>query len=148
MSVNDDQLFQIQGYLIGEGVSDVGLQEDLVDDYCCIIEDLMGQGKAFDVAFEADKMSVAPEGPGVVQEDLNYLVTIKKKVMLRKLVFVFGFFGMLDLMLALAFRVSGFLDTEVAGLLAMAGILILSVSILPFWFFQLYKKSIQQVQQA
>ena len=75
-------------------------------------------------------------------------MTIKKKVMLRKLVFVFGFFGLLDLMLALGFRVSGILDAQTSGLLALAGILTLSVTVLPFWVFQQYKKSIQRLQEG
>ena len=148
MMVTDDQLFQIQGYLMSEGVTEVSLQEDLVDHFCCLIEGDMQQGISFSAAFEDAKQTVSPEGAGEIQNDLNYLLTIKKKVMLRKLVFVFGFFGALDIMLAIAFRVSGILDAEVSGLLAMAGILTLSVSVLPYWFFQLYKRSLHRLQEA
>jgi len=148
MTVTDDQLFQIQGYLMSEGVSDVGLQEDLVDHFCCLIEGIMKGGKSFANAFEDAKRAVAPEGAGEIQEDLNYLLTIKKKVMLRKLVFVFGFFGVMSLLLASAMYISGILDAQTSGLLAMAGILTLSVSVLPFWFLQLYRRSVQKLQEA
>lgn len=148
MRVSDDQLIEIQGYLMSEGVTQVSLQEDLVDHYSCVIEELMSEGKAFQSAFSEAKNRIAPEGAQELQEDLNYLLTIKKKLMLRKLVFVFGFFGMLEIMLALALSVAGFIETDLAGLLVMAGILTLSVSVLPFWFFQLYKRSANRVQGA
>ena len=148
MMVSDDQLFQIQGYLMSEGVTDVGLQEDLVDHFCCLIEGSTEEGESFSQAFEKAKQAIAPVGAGEIQQDLNYLLTIKKKVMLRKVVFVFGFFGVLEIMMAMAFFMSGILEAEVSGLLAMAGILTLSVSVLPYWFYQLYKRSVQNLQQA
>ena len=148
MMISDEQLIQIQGYLMSEGVTDVSLQEDLVDHYSCVIEELMAGGKVFQSAFEEAKCRIAPEGAQELQEDLNYLLTIKKKLMLRKLVFVFGFFGALEIMLALALSVASIIEADLAGLLAMAGILTLSVSVLPYWFFQLYKRSADQLQQA
>ena len=148
MRVSDEHLLQIQGYLMSEGVREVSLQEDLVDHYSCVIETLMSEGMRFQPAFEEAKSRIAPEGAGVLQEDLNYLLTIKKKVMLRKLVFVFGFFGALEIMLALALSVAGIIESDLAGLIAMAGILTLSVTVLPFWFFQQYKRSVIRLQEA
>lgn len=149
MIVTDDQLFQIQGYLMSEGVTGVALQEDLADHFCCVIEEGMQErGLVFESAFEEAKQRIAPEGVEGIQEDLDYLLTIKKKIMLRKVVFVFGFIGMLSLMLALGLRVSGVVPPEVAGLVAMAGILTLAISILPYTFYQMYMRSVQRLKEA
>lgn len=149
MMVTDDQLFQIQGFLMSEGVSKVGLQDDLADHFCCVIEECMEDAQLdFDEAFRVARERIAPDGPKEIEEDLHYLLTIKKKIMLRKIVFIFGFIGVLELMLALALNVAGILDAEVSGLLAMAGILILSVSVLPFGFYQMYQRSVQKVRHA
>ena len=51
MRVSDEQLFQIQGYLISEGLTDVSLQEDLADHFCCVIEEEMQEGGDFQLAF-------------------------------------------------------------------------------------------------
>ena len=148
MTISDEQLFQIQGYLISHGITNVGLQEDLADHFCCVVEEIMAGGVLFETAFEQAKKRVVPEAPEQLQADLNYLLTIKKKIMTRKLVFLFGFFGILELMLALALRVANFVEPELAGLLAMAGILTLSVSVLPYWFYTLYRRSVQRVKEA
>lgn len=149
MMVTDDQLFQIQGFLMSEGVSRVSLRDDLADHFCCVIEDCMEEEKlSFDEAFSVACGRIAPDGTKEIEEDLHYLLTIKKKIMLRKIVFLFGFIGVLDLMLALAMNVAGILDAEVSGLLAMAGILTLSISVLPYAFYQMYQRSVQKVRNA
>lgn len=149
MIITDDQLFQIQGFLLSEGISEVSLQEDLADHFCCVIEECMVEEKLdFDEAFSEARRRIAPDGAKEIEEDLHYLLTIKKKIMLRKIVFLLGFFGVLNLMLALALNVSGILDAEVSGLIALSGILTLSVSILPFWFYQMYQRSVHKVKEA
>ena len=148
MTITDEQLFQIQGYLVGNGITDVSLQEDLADHFCCVVEEIMTGGTRFETAFEQAKKRIVPEAPVELQADLDYLLTIKKKIMTRKLVFIFGFFGILDLLLAMALSISNIVDSEVVGLLAMAGILTLSVSVVPYWVFLLYKRSIQKLKEA
>ena len=148
MTISDEQLFQIQGYLISHGITNVGLQEDLADHFCCVVEEIMAGGVLFETAFEQAKKRVVPDAPEQLQADLNYLLTIKKKIMTRKLVFIFGFFGILDLLLAMALSISNIVDSEVVGLLAMAGILTLAVSVVPYWVFLLYKRSVQKLKEA
>lgn len=149
MIVTDDQLFQIQGFLMNEGISNVGLQEDLADHFCCVIEQSMEEGGLdFVDAFKLAQQRIVPDGAKEIEEDLDYLLTIKKKIMLRKAVYVFGFIGVLNLLLAFAMYISGILDAQVSGLLAMAGILTLAVSVLPFSFYQMYQRSVQKVREA
>lgn len=149
MMVTDDQLFQIQGFLMSEGISQMSLQEDLADHFCCVIEECMEEESLdFDEAFRLAQKRIAPEGVKEIEEDLNYLLTIKKKIMLRKAVYIFGFIGVLDLLLAFALNISNILDAEVSGLLAMAGILTLSVSVVPFTFYHMYQRSVQSVREA
>ncbi|MCE7996686.1 MAG: hypothetical protein HEP71_32300 [Roseivirga sp.] len=149
MMVTDDQLFQIQGFLMSEGVSNVGLQEDLADHFCCVIEQCMeGEDLDFDDAFKLAQQRITPDGAKEIEEDLDYLLTIKKKIMLRKVVYVFGFIGVLNLLLAFSMYISGILNAEVSGLLAMAGILTLAISVLPFSFYQMYQRSAQRVREA
>lgn len=149
MIVTDDQLFQVQGFLISEGISKVGLQEDLADHFCCAIEECMEEeGLNFNDAFNLARQRIAPDGAKEIEEDLHYLLTIKKKIMLRKAVYIFGFIGVLNLLLSFALYISGILDAEVSGLLAMAGILTLAVTVLPFSFYQMYQRSVQRVREA
>lgn len=149
MTVTDDQFFQIQGFLMNEGISNIGLQEDLADHFCCAIEQSMEEGELdFVDAFKLAQQRIVPDGAKEIEEDLDYLLTIKKKIMLRKAVYVFGFIGVLNLLLAFAMYISGILDAQVSGLLAMAGILTLAVSVLPFSFYQMYQRSVQKVREA
>jgi hypothetical protein len=149
MMVSDNQLAYIKGYLLNEGVSRLALQDDLTDHFCCVVEEQLEDGIEFEDAFDQARGRITPQGAKEIEEDLNFLLTIKKKIMVRKVVFIFGFIGVLDFLLAAVMGLlPGSTDTELVNLLIMAGILTLMISVVPFWFYQLYKRSINKLQQT
>lgn len=148
MMVSDNQLAHIKGYLLNEGVSKFALQDDLTDHFCCVVEEQLEEGIDFEYAFEQARKRITPHGAKEIEEDLNFLLTIKKKIMLRKLVYIFGFIGVFDLLIGAALFLPGIIDKQLTGLLMMAGILMLMISVIPFWFYQLYKKSVNKLQQT
>ena len=149
MMVTENLLLNIQQFLMSEGLSNASLKDDLTDHFCCIIEACMEEDNLdFDDAFSVAQQRIVPDGAKEIEENLNYLLTIKKKIMLRKFVYVFGFLGVLNLVMAFALYISGIFDAEIAGLVAMSGILTLAVTVLPFSFYQMYQKSVQNVREA
>ncbi|WP_394747200.1 hypothetical protein [Spongiimicrobium salis] len=149
MTINDQQLNFIQAYLRQEGVSKATLQEDLVDHFSCAIEEYLEEDVSFATAFDLAKERIAPDGVKKIEEDLIYLLTINHEIMLRKIVFILGYISILQIIMAFALYLPGsILDKEVSGYIAMGGIFLFAVSVVPFYCYQLYKKSVHQLKEA
>lgn len=149
MTINDHQITAIKGYLLEEGVSKQILQDDLIDHFSCAIEEYLEEGMSFSVAFDLAKDRITPDGAKKIEEDLIYLLTINHKIMLRKIVFILGYISILQIIMAFALYLPGsILDKEVSGYIAMGGIFLFAVSVVPFYCYQLYKKSIHQLKES
>ena len=149
MMITDEQLLRIQGYLMSEGITDVSLQEDLTDHFSCMIEGLMKEGKnSFEEAFETARLRIAPDGAREIQKDTHYLLNIKNRIMIRKLVYLTAFLGVLTMVSAGALRIPGFLDAHTTRLLIFAGLMLTVTGVLPYVFYRLYERSVKQVREA
>ncbi|WP_350293607.1 hypothetical protein [uncultured Croceitalea sp.] len=149
MTLKDQQLNLIKGYLHQEGVSKHSLQEDLIDHFSCAIEEYLEKDVSFTEAFDLAKERIAPDGVKKIEEDLIYLLTVNHEIMLRKIVFILGYISILEIIMAFALYLPGsILTKEVSGYIAMGGIALFAVSVVPFYCYQLYKKSIHQLKES
>ncbi len=146
MIIDEGQVSFIRSYLMGNGVSNQSLQADLLDHFCCVVEEQMESGQSFDISFSKAVDRISPEGPEKIQKDLNYLLTIKKNIMLRKLVYMASYVSVLAVLTGLALRIPQILSADAAMLLVMAGMLLFSVSTVPYFFFDRYQKSIRELK--
>lgn len=148
MRVDEAQITQIRGYLLGNGITNHSLQDDLLDHFCCSIEDRMEEGGSFDRAFADAVERITPDGPAKIQNDLNYLLTIKKRIMLRKIVFTVAYFSVYVVLLAIALRFPQIISADLTSLLIMVGILLFSLSAVPFFFYEMYQRSVRRLKEA
>ncbi|NAS32383.1 hypothetical protein GTQ40_15470 [Flavobacteriaceae bacterium R38] len=148
MMISNLQLAFIKNYLSQEGITKIHLQDDLVDHFSCVIEEYLEEGIHFDEAFKKAKGRITPDGAKKIEDDLNYLLTINNQIMIRKIVFLMGYFSVFLIITAFALYLPGILDKETSGLIAMGGIFSFSTFVLPFYFYQLYKKSLHKLQNS
>ncbi len=146
MIIDEGQVSFVRGYLIGNGISNHSLQDDLLDHFCCVIEEDMEEGQSFDHSFSRAVERITPEGPEKIQKDLNYLLTIKKNIMLRKLVFIASYISVLTVLSGLALRIPQILSGNATLLLIMVGVLLFSVTTVPYFFYDRYQKSIRELK--
>ncbi len=146
MMIDEGQISFVRGYLIGNGISNHSLQEDLLDHFCCVIEEDMEEGQSFDHSFSKAVERITPDGPEKIQNDLNYLLTIKKNIMLRKLVFMASYLSVLIVLFGLALRIPQIVSANLTMLMIMAGILLFSVTTVPYIFYDRYQKSIRELK--
>ncbi|MEP5613974.1 MAG: hypothetical protein ABJP45_17105 [Cyclobacteriaceae bacterium] len=146
MTIDEGQLAFVKGYLVGNGVSNHRLQDDLLDHFCCVIEKNMEDGKAFDLSFSEAVRKIAPDGPEEIQKDLNYLSTIKKTIMLRKLIFTSSYLSAFAILVGIALRIPQILSGNASLLLIMVGMLLFSVTTVPYFFYDRYQKTIRQLK--
>lgn len=146
MMIDEGQISFVKGYLTGNGISSHQLQDDLLDHFCCVIEENMEEGQSFNDSFTKAIDRITPDGPEKIQNDLNYLLTIKKSVMLRKLVFLASYLSVFIVLFAAALRIPQIISADLALLLVMQGILIFSITTVPYFFYDRYQKSIRTLK--
>jgi len=72
----------------------VTLKDDLIDHFCCIIENEMNKGKEFEVAYQTAYQSISPEGIEELGKEMMFLMNSKSKKRLIKLLRISGFSAM------------------------------------------------------
>jgi len=148
MIIDDIQFSIIREHLLNEGIKNFALQDDLIDHFSCIIEEYLNKGVSFEEALDIAKKRIAPDGVLKIEEDLNYLLTINNQIMIRKIVFLMGYISVFQIITAFALYLPGFIDKEVSGIIAMGGIFLFSTTVIPFYFYLQYKKSIDKLKEA
>lgn len=146
--IDDKKMHVVKNYLTGGGITSVPLGEDLLDHFCCSIERQMEAGASFECSFEKAIEQITPNGPSEIQKDFNYLKTIKTNTMLRKLVYTLSYLSVLIVLLGVALRIPQIVSSDLTLLLMMVGLLLFSVSAVPFYFYQRYQQSIQDLQKV
>lgn len=75
---------------VAKQVSNQDLANDLVDHYCCVIEEQMALGSDFETAYDTAFKAISPNGMQEIQEELFFLLTIKKQISMRRIVLISG----------------------------------------------------------
>lgn len=145
--IEETRLELVRSYLICNGITSQDLQDDLLDHFCCVIEENMEAGKSFDESLSGAIARVTPDGPLEIQNDLNYLLTVKKNIMLRKLVFTTSYISVFIILLGAAMRIPQIISADLALLLTMVGILLFSVSTVPYFFYSRYMQSVRNLRE-
>jgi len=88
--LSDEQVELISQRIVADGVTNTGLQNDLLDHYCCYIEAAM-ERLDFDTAFEQAFRAITPNGMHEIQEELFFLLTFKTQTNMKRIIYGSGF---------------------------------------------------------
>ncbi|MCE7996684.1 MAG: hypothetical protein HEP71_32290 [Roseivirga sp.] len=183
--ISDEELYFIRRQLDLHQLEGADLTNDLVDHFCCIVEEQMSEGNTFNEAFDIAFKRISPDGPKEIEKDLIYLLTIKRKIMFKKSAYVFGYISLIlvisgilfvpffqsasvhpsermDELIALSgMSVNGTpklqslfsLSTtpsrpSLSELLWGSGFAVFLLTVVPFWFYKAYQKSILKLQKS
>lgn len=75
------------------GINNEALAADLLDHYCCIVEEEMSKGKPFEVAYRNAWNSINPGGLNELEEELFFLIHLNKQITMNRLKYLGGFFA-------------------------------------------------------
>jgi len=90
--LSDEQVTFLANAISQGGVSNPGLQQGLLDHYCCHIEETMdAQGLDFETAYRLAFTAITPDGMQDIQEELFFLLTIKKQTNMKRIIYGAGF---------------------------------------------------------
>lgn len=123
------QVNLINDLIIDHGMHYDELKDDILDHICCMIEEKMDSGYDFGQSLTLSTKNFGLHNLEDIQETTLYLITLK----LRKMKKLTGIVGIISSMLVLAgvlFKINHILG---AGILLMAGLVIISVVVLPLF---------------
>ncbi|MEB2774303.1 hypothetical protein SYJ56_03245 [Algoriphagus sp. D3-2-R+10] len=211
MILEDKEVSFIKGEIEKSKISILELRDDLLDHFCCFIENELSKGSSFESAYVKALNHICPNGFDEIQKETIYLLNSKKIITMKKIMYLIGLlasmimtlgwlfkylnwkggvdmltFGMICFLLlflpmlainrykmtfnrykmtlgkALSEKfkiILGFCGAIVTGLgiilrtsgmqygslLVVIGTLIIAFGFLPFLFFRMYRKSIEQI---
>lgn len=77
------------------------LKEDLIDHFCCVIENEMDKGKDFETAYQTAYNRISPEGIEELDNEMMFLMNSKSKKRLSKMLRISGFTAMTGLIITI-----------------------------------------------
>ncbi len=119
---------------IRSAISNANLVNDLLDHYCCFIEEQMCNGASFDDAYQLAFQAISPNGIQEIQEELFFLLTFKKQTNMKRLTYGLGFLAAFLISSGIMFRIfhwpfAGFLMSWGFGALLATMLLLIYTSI-------------------
>jgi hypothetical protein len=103
MDLRDDQFEQVS-LLVNRSVSMHSLRVELLDHLCCYIEAQLDLGISFEAALNEAILQLSPEGLTAVEERTVFLLTFKKQLTMKKLLYFSGFLTSLFTLTGFVFR--------------------------------------------
>jgi len=118
------------------------LKEDLIDHFCCLIEDEIRKGKSFQAAYNKAYNNICPNGFDEIQRETIFLLNEKKIKIMKKSLYLFGFLTSIGFTTSILFK---FQHWPYGSLLLLVSTLILIFCLLPLLFINLYKQEISKI---
>ena len=117
------------------------LKEDLIDHFCCMIEDDIKVGITFEDAYRRAYQSVCPNGFDEIHKESLLLLTSKNIIIMKKVLFISGFITSVLLTTTFLFKA---LHWPGAGIIAAVSFFALVFVFLPILLMYLYRKEISR----
>jgi len=89
--LNDDQVIIILDQIVADGVTDSDLQNELLDHYCCFIEEILLTGADFESAYKIAFEAITPNGMHEIQEELHFILNHKQQTIMKRTIYLSGF---------------------------------------------------------
>jgi hypothetical protein len=114
------------------------LKDDLIDHFCCTIENEMDKGKDFETAFQIACNRISPDGIEELGNEMMFLMNSKSKKRLSKMLRISGFSAITGIFISTFLKV---LHLPFGGLAVLITALIILFLFLPSLFTHFFKNS-------
>lgn len=135
--LTDEQIEFIADQVNKSKIDSNELKEDLIDHFCCIIEDDIRLGKSFEESYNRAYQIVCPNGFDEIHQETILLLTSKNIIIMKKLLFYLGFITTVFLVTSFLFKA---LHWPAAGLLLVIASFVLIFVFMPLVLLYFYRK--------
>lgn len=137
--LSDEQVEQIQQDIERSSLSIQMVKDDLLDHFCCVIENELEKGETFEDAYHQAWKQICPNGLDEIQEETIYLLNTLKRVTMKKVMYSIGLIASICISLGWLFKT---LDWLGGDQLFVYGFLGLVFIFLPMLAIDRYKANI------
>lgn len=120
-------------------IESVEMKEDLIDHFCCAIEEYMRKGLSFEKSYDKAYQNICPDGFDEIQRETIFLLTFKKIKAMKRLMYVSGYLSAIGITTTVFMKLSHIAYGQISLLLTSA---ILVFLFLPALFINLYKREL------
>ncbi len=121
-------------------IESVEMKEDLIDHFCCAIEEEMKKGLSFEKSYDKAHQNICPEGGfDEIQRETVFLLTFKKLKAMKRLMYVSGYLSAIGITTTVLMKLNHIAYGQIALLVTSA---ILVFLFLPALFMNLYKREL------
>ena len=140
MSNLTDENIELVARIINETkIESTEMKEDLIDHFCCAIEEEMEKGLSFQQSYDKAYQNICPEGFDEIQRETIYLLTSKKIKAMKRLLYVSGYLSAIGISTTVFMNLNHFGLPGLTFLLTSAILIFLFV---PSLFVNLYKRDL------
>lgn len=139
--LSDEQIEFIEQQVNNSQIESKELQEDLIDHFCCVIEEYMNKGKTFEEAYNTAYQIVCPNGFDEIYKETLLLLTSNNIIAMKKSMYILGFIATVLLTTSILFKL---MHWPGAGALIILGAFMLIFVLLPIIALYFYKKEFSQ----
>ena len=125
----------------GSQIKSEEMKEDLVDHFCCAIEEEMKKGLSFKESYEMAYQNICPDGFDEIQRETVYLLTFKNIKAMKRLMYLSGYLALIGITTTLFLKFS---QWHYGGISLFLTTLILIFLFLPSLFMHLYKRELSK----
>lgn len=142
MSNLTDENIEFVARIVSESkIESAEMKEDLIDHFCCAIEEEMEKGLSFQQSYDKAYQNICPEGFDEIQRETIYLLTSKKIKAMKRLLYVSGYLSAIGITTTVFMKLNHFGQPGLTFLLTSAILIFLFV---PSLFVNLYKRDLTQ----
>jgi hypothetical protein len=123
----------------GSKIESVEMKEDLIDHFCCAIEEEMKKGLNFEKSYDKAYQNICPDGFDEIQRETVFLLTYKKIKAMKRLMFVSGYLTAIGITTTVFMKSSHIMGGQIALLMTAAVLVFLFI---PALFLNLYKREL------
>lgn len=139
--LSDEQVEYIEQQVNTSQIESEELKEDLIDHFCCVIEDYLDQGKTFEESYNKAYQIVCPNGFDEIYKETLLLLTSNNIIIMKKSMYILGFVATVLWTTSILFKL---MHWPGAGALIILGAFMLIFVLLPIIALFFYKKEFSQ----
>lgn len=140
-NLTDQNIEFISNIINNSRIESNEMKEDLIDHFCCAIEEEIQKGLTFEKAYDKAYHYICPDGFDEIQRETVYLLTFKKIKTMKRLMYVSGYLSAIGVTTTLFMKINHIAFGQLALFMTAA---ILVFFFLPSLFINLYKRELSK----
>lgn len=117
------------------------MKEDLIDHFCCAIEEDMKKGLSFDKAYDKAYQSICPDGFDEILRETVFLLTFKKIKAMKQILYISAYLSAASIIITTYLSIT---HNPAAAIALLLSTMILLVLFLPAFFLNQYKRELSK----